>query len=51
MFYISKTWKTLLLIFIPVKYLKDVFDLSNRAANRGQILQRNPNLFHIHRLP
>lgn len=50
MHYISDTWKILLLILIPAKYLKDVFYLSNSAANRGQILQRNPNLFHFHRL-
>lgn len=37
MYYISDTCKFLLLILTPSKYLKDVFYLSNRAANRGQI--------------
>lgn len=50
MYNISETWKILLLILIPAKYLKDVLYLSNRATIRGQILQRNPNLFRIHRL-
>lgn len=35
MYYISD--KFLLLILTPAKYLKDVFYLSNRAANRGRI--------------
>ncbi len=40
MYYISETWNILLLILIPAKYLKDVFCLSNRAANRGEIFTK-----------
>lgn len=50
MYYISKIWKILLLISRSAKYLKDGFYLSNTAANRGLVLQRNPNFFHIQRL-